>query len=140
MARSIILKEVPEGTIELAQLDVSSIASVHPFAKAWSGPLHLLVLNAGTVSTRKIASLENHEMTYATNALCGGFLFTLKLLPFMPDEARIVFNSSVASYDIPPLSASQVDSSDLLGRIKIGDELEMRMMILLCAPRSAFLC
>ena len=72
-------------------------------------------------------------MTYATNALSGGFLLTLSLLPFMPDSARIVFNSSVASYDIPSLSASQVDSSDLIGRKKIGDELEMRTMILLCA-------
>ena len=95
------------------------------------------MLNAGTVSTRKIVTVDGHESVYATNALSGGFLLALSMLPFMPDNARIVFNTSVAAFDVPPLSASAVDSSDLLGQLKIGDELKLSHMLVIYARSKA---
>jgi len=85
--------------VEVRQLDLSSLASVRAFAKAFSGQdLHLLVNNAGVMACPYKESAEGWELQMATNHL-GHFLLTNLLLPALTRHgkpARVVTVASLA--------------------------------------------
>jgi NAD(P)-dependent dehydrogenase (short-subunit alcohol dehydrogenase family) len=84
------------GTTRVAALDLSDLASVNAFAETWSGPLHILVNNAGVMAIQELTiSASGHEMQFATNHL-GHFALAVGLHDALvaAGGARIVSVSS----------------------------------------------
>jgi retinol dehydrogenase 14 len=104
--------------VELMLADMSSQDSVRNLAsdfRASHERLHLLVNNAGVYLTRRIATVDGLEATFATNHL-GTFLLTNLLLDVLKANApaRIVNVSSDAHY------GAKVNFEDLQGEKKFS--------------------
>ncbi|MFD9705908.1 SDR family NAD(P)-dependent oxidoreductase [Lentzea sp. NPDC059081] len=57
------------GTVEVARLDLTDLASVDEFTRSWRGPLHVLVNNAGVMATPEQYTEQGWEWQFATNHL-----------------------------------------------------------------------
>ncbi len=90
-----IQQAVPGASVRHGDLDLASLASVERFAQNWSGPLDLLINNAGVMAfpTRQITK-DGFEAQFGTNHL-GHFALTLRLLPHLKG-GRVVNVSSMA--------------------------------------------
>jgi NAD(P)-dependent dehydrogenase (short-subunit alcohol dehydrogenase family) len=88
--------------VEVRQLDLSSRESIEDFARGWSGPLHLLLNNAGVMALPEQHTPDGWEMQFAINHL-GHFYLTLGLLPALTAAhgARVVVVSSSAHQNSP---------------------------------------
>jgi NAD(P)-dependent dehydrogenase (short-subunit alcohol dehydrogenase family) len=81
----------------VAPLDLADPASVAAFVRSWSGPLHILVNNAGVMALPKLTRTPaGYEMQFATNHL-GHFALTTGLHRWLAaaDGARVVAVSSI---------------------------------------------
>lgn len=83
------------------RLDLASRQSLADFLAAWNEPLHLLVNNAGLVTSGLERTADGWEMQFATNhlghfALATGLLDALAAGASQRDGARIVSLSSTA--------------------------------------------
>lgn len=108
-ARDRIVREAPGAEVEVAALDLSSLASVKAFADQWDGPLDLLVNNAGVMAPpRRRTTEDGFELQMGTNHL-GHFALTGRLLPVLlaAPHPRVVTVSSVAH------TAGRIDVDDL---------------------------
>ncbi len=88
------------GTTEVAELDLASQASVAAFAEAWTGPLDLLIGNAGVMAPpRYRETADGHELQFGTNHL-GHFALAGRLLPHLleADAPRVVAVASLAHH------------------------------------------
>ena len=89
--RHAILEEIPSASLELAQLDLGSFASIRAFVaglpegQRFSG----LFNNAGTQCRRFSTSEDGLERTMAVNYV-GPYLLTRLLLPLMAEGAVVV--------------------------------------------------
>ncbi|THJ66237.1 SDR family NAD(P)-dependent oxidoreductase [Arthrobacter echini] len=83
--------------VEMRILDLASLASIREFAAAFSGPLHVLVNNAGIMATPKGTTSDGFELQFGTNHL-GHFALTGLLLEHLREagSARVVTLSSLA--------------------------------------------
>jgi NAD(P)-dependent dehydrogenase (short-subunit alcohol dehydrogenase family) len=100
-----VAKEIARSTGALrprvAQLDLANRASVAAFVDAWDAPIHLLVNNAGIVTSGLERTAEGWELQFATNHL-GHFALSVGLHAALAcgaaerDGARIVSLSSTA--------------------------------------------
>ncbi len=91
------------AAVAVAPLDLADQDSVAAFAAAWSGPLHLLVNNAGVMAIRDLRRTpERWEMQFATNHL-GHFALAVGLHDALAAAggARIVAVSSAAHLRSP---------------------------------------
>jgi NAD(P)-dependent dehydrogenase (short-subunit alcohol dehydrogenase family) len=79
------------GQTEVRQLDLASLASVAAFAGDWTGPLDVLVNNAGIMAVPQGRTADGFELQIGTNHL-GPFLLTTLLQPAITD--RVVTVSS----------------------------------------------
>ena len=79
------------GEVEVRELDVSDLAGVRAFAADWSGPLDVLVNNAGVMDVPIARTRDGLDLQTATNSL-GPFLLTTLLLPHLTD--RVVWVTS----------------------------------------------
>ena len=82
--------------VDVRALDLSDLTSVRNFASAWSGPLSILVNNAGIMAIQELTfSAGGHEMQFATNHL-GHFALAVGLHEALvaAGGARIVSVSS----------------------------------------------
>src|SRR5690242_7416519 len=79
----------------VAPLDLADQASVAAFVAAWTGPLHILVNNAGIMASPLMRTPQGWEMQFATNHL-GHFALATGLHEALAaaDGARIVSVSS----------------------------------------------
>ncbi len=92
------LRETGAGAVRVSELDLGSLASVRKFAEGWTGPLGLLVNNAGVMTPpRWTATADGHELQFGTNHL-GHFALTGLLLPHLLEAPapRVVTVSSIA--------------------------------------------
>ncbi|MFD8706399.1 SDR family NAD(P)-dependent oxidoreductase [Kitasatospora sp. NPDC059648] len=85
----------------VVRLDLADRATVASFVEAWSGPLHLLINNAGVVTGGLERTREGWELQFATNhlghlALAMGLHDALALGASERDGARIISVSSTA--------------------------------------------
>jgi len=83
--------------VQVAALDLADPASVAGFVRAWSGPLHILVNNAGVMALPKLTrTAAGYEMQFATNHL-GHFALTTGLDGCLADAggARVAAVSSI---------------------------------------------
>ncbi|MET9496958.1 SDR family NAD(P)-dependent oxidoreductase [Streptomyces sp. NPDC006552] len=85
-----------------AQLDLADLASVRKFTGAWSGPLHILVANAGVMATPERRTPEGRELQFATNHL-GHFALVVGLHDTLAAAggARVAVVSSVGHVNGP---------------------------------------
>ena len=84
------------GGVGVGALELSDLASVEAFVRAWVGPLHILVNNAGVMAIQELTiSASGHEMQFATNHL-GHFALAIGLHDALAAAggARIVSVSS----------------------------------------------
>ncbi|MDX3852689.1 SDR family NAD(P)-dependent oxidoreductase [Streptomyces sp. AK02-01A] len=83
--------------VRVAPLDLSDLASVEAFTAAWSGPLHILVNNAGIMASPEEHTSDGWELQFATNHL-GHFALATGLYPALAAArgARVVSVSSSA--------------------------------------------
>ncbi len=91
-------RAAPRATVEVDALDLSDLASVQAFAENWTGPLDLLINNAGVMAPpRWKATVDGFELQMGTNHL-GHFALTGRLLPALlaARRPRVVTVSSLA--------------------------------------------
>lgn len=81
--------------VRVVHLDLADLATVRALASAWSGPLHLLINNAGIMHTPELRTADGWEMQFAVNHL-GHFALANALLPALTEagNARIAVVSS----------------------------------------------
>jgi NAD(P)-dependent dehydrogenase (short-subunit alcohol dehydrogenase family) len=92
------------GATEVRQLDLADLDSVRQFAASWTGPLDVLINNAGIMAVPRGTTADGFECHIGTNHL-GHFALTLLLLPHIRD--RVVTLSSAMS------GIGRVDVDDL---------------------------
>jgi NAD(P)-dependent dehydrogenase (short-subunit alcohol dehydrogenase family) len=95
-AASAIVDSEGNPQVRVARLDLADRASVGEFVSAWTGPLHILVNNAGIMATPEQRTPEGWELQFATNHL-GHFALTTGLHEALAAAggARVVMVSSV---------------------------------------------
>ncbi len=100
-AASSLRQEIPAASLEVMQLDLSSLSNVRRFASEYlaSGkPLHALVNNAAPISTQRKLEFtpDGFESLFGINYLAH-FLLTNLLLPVLKSSApsRVVMVSSI---------------------------------------------
>ncbi|PPB50641.1 short-chain dehydrogenase [Arthrobacter pityocampae] len=83
--------------VELRLLDLASQQSIREFAAGLSGPVHLLVNNAGVMATPRSTTADGFELQFGTNHL-GHFALTGLLLENLREagSSRVVTLSSLA--------------------------------------------
>jgi NAD(P)-dependent dehydrogenase (short-subunit alcohol dehydrogenase family) len=128
-----ILERVPDATLEVGALDLTSLDSVRAFA-AWylerHDELHLLVNNAGVMYTPFERTAEGFEMQFGTNHL-GHFLLTCLLVPALVAGApsRVVNLSSGGhlfsdiGWDDPNFERREYDKFAAYGQSKTANIL-----------------
>ncbi|MCS7479655.1 SDR family NAD(P)-dependent oxidoreductase [Umezawaea endophytica] len=90
------------AALAVARLDLSDLDSVAAFTDAWTGPLHVLINNAGVMATPETRTPRGWELQFATNHL-GHFALALGLHDALAqaDDARVVSVSSSAHLRSP---------------------------------------
>lgn len=105
-AGSITAEEITAKTgnsnVHAARLDLADLASVAEFVTGWTGPLHILVDNAGVMANPEQRTAEGRELQFATNHL-GHFALTVGLHDALKaaGHARVVVLSSVGHVNGP---------------------------------------
>ncbi|MFT4053013.1 MAG: SDR family oxidoreductase [Novosphingobium sp.] len=99
-AETLILSRHPDAQVRFDLVDLASLGSVRDFADrqlAGQRPIDILVNNAGIMALpRREATIDGHEMQFATNYL-SHFALTGRLLPLLiAGRARVVEVSSIA--------------------------------------------
>ncbi|WP_421849107.1 SDR family NAD(P)-dependent oxidoreductase [Novosphingobium sp.] len=82
--------------IKVRELDLSDLRSVQSFVRAWTGPIHVLINNAGIMAIPELERTpQGFELQFGTNYL-GHFALTLGLRRFLAaaNGARVVSVSS----------------------------------------------
>ena len=99
-----LLERVPEGSFELEQCDLSSLAEVREFCDDFVARvprLDALVHNTGVFTKQRSVSAEGHEYTLASHVL-GPHLMTKLLAPLLErPRGTVVFMSSGGAYAQP---------------------------------------
>src|SRR5246127_1835690 len=94
-----IAEKVPSGAaaVRVAPLDLADPASIADFVRAWTGPLHILVNNAGVMALPQLTRTPSgYEMQFATNHL-GHFALAAGLHQWLAtaEGARLVSVASI---------------------------------------------
>jgi NAD(P)-dependent dehydrogenase (short-subunit alcohol dehydrogenase family) len=99
-AGDLVAAEIRESTgndnVTVGAVDLSDLSSVATFARTWSGPLHILVNNAGVMAVPELTlSPAGHEIQFATNHL-GHFALAVGLHDALAvaEKSRVVSVSS----------------------------------------------
>lgn len=95
--RKRVLEQVPGARLERLVVDLSDLASVRHAAGEVTGPLHVLINNAGIMATPHERTTDGFELQMATNYL-GPFALTGQLFPRLVESGggRVVGVSSQA--------------------------------------------
>ena len=123
----------PGATVEVRELDLASLASVHTCADrllAEGQPIHVLFANAGVMACPQGRTREGFETQIGTNHL-GHFVFVGKLAPLVTRSApgRIVVTSSAGhrisdvDLDDPNFERTPYDPWLAYGRSKTANAL-----------------
>jgi len=123
------------GETEVRPLDLTSLASVRAFAEAWSGPIDVLINNAGIMAVPQARTADGFESQIGTNHL-GHFALTNLLIEHVGD--RVVTVSSTAhklgrmdltdlNFERRRYNAWQVYSQSKLANLLFTSELQRRL-------------
>ncbi|GAA4805710.1 SDR family NAD(P)-dependent oxidoreductase [Actinomycetospora chlora] len=99
-----IRAEAPDARVDVRPLELGDRGSVAAFVDAWSGPLDLLINNAGVMALPQRTLVDGQETQFATNHL-GHFALATGLHRALAaaDGARVVSVSSSAHLRCPVL-------------------------------------
>jgi len=123
------------GDTEVRTLDLADLASVSTFAEDWTGPLDILINNAGIMAVPEGRTVDGFELQIGTNHL-GPFLLTSLLLPSITDRVVTVSSQlhSRAKIDLEDLNwerrkydPMRAYSDSKLANILFTVELERRL-------------
>jgi NAD(P)-dependent dehydrogenase (short-subunit alcohol dehydrogenase family) len=111
-----IAAETGNDSTKAARLDIADPESVAAFVDGWTGPLHILVNNAGIMATPERRTPEGRELQFATNHL-GHSALTVGLHDALAEarDARVAVVSSVGHvngpvrFDDPDFTAEPYD-------------------------------
>lgn len=84
-ARGAVLADELGGGAEVRHLDLADLSSVRAFAQAWTGPIDVLINNAGVMAVPEGRTADGFETQMGTNHL-GHFALTGLLLPHLSDR------------------------------------------------------
>jgi NAD(P)-dependent dehydrogenase (short-subunit alcohol dehydrogenase family) len=123
------------GDVEVRELDVSDLTSVREFAADWTGPLDILINNAGVMDIPLTRTNDGLDTQTATNSF-GPFLLTNLLLPHITD--RIVWvtsqlhrmghiNTSDLNWDARPYKPMDAYSDSKLQVVLFSLELQRQL-------------
>jgi NAD(P)-dependent dehydrogenase (short-subunit alcohol dehydrogenase family) len=103
-AKSAILREAPDATLEVRRLDLADLASVREFAAGVvedRRPVQALVNNAGVmIPPRRFETADGFELQFGTNFI-GPYVLTTLLLPVLlctPGARVATMSSMVANF------------------------------------------
>jgi NAD(P)-dependent dehydrogenase (short-subunit alcohol dehydrogenase family) len=82
-----------DGDVEVRELDLADLASIHAFADGWQGDIHALINNAGLMAVPESRTKDGFEMQIGTNHL-GHFALTNLLLPRITDRVTTVSSTA----------------------------------------------
>lgn len=77
------------GQVSVRSLDLTDLRSVHAFVEGASGPIDILVANAGVMAVPEQRTTDGFEMQIGTNHL-GHFALANLLLPLVSDRIIVV--------------------------------------------------
>jgi NAD(P)-dependent dehydrogenase (short-subunit alcohol dehydrogenase family) len=89
----LIEREHPGAIVQVRPLDLADLSSVRGFVRAWSGPVDVVINNAGVMALRPQHTVDGFELQFGTNHL-GHFALSTLLLPVITD--RVITVSSDA--------------------------------------------
>lgn len=146
-ARQEILAEHPNAKLEIRRIDLADLQSVREFAEGVTGPIDVLVNNAGVMTPpTRFTTEDDFELQFGSNFL-GPFALTMRLLPnlLQAEKARVAtMSSSAASFgsirfdDLqwerrysPTRSYAQSKLADLMLTLRLADIAQERGWTLL---------
>ena len=123
------------GDTEVRPLDLEDLASVRAFAAAWTGPIDILINNAGIMLVAEGRTADGFERQIGTNHL-GHFVLTNLLLPHITGRIVTVASNAHARGQIDlddlnwhtrPYDTSQAYSDSKLANLLFTFELQRRL-------------
>lgn len=132
------------GDFDVRRLDVSDLTSVREFARSWSGPLDVLVNNAGVMDVPATRTADGLDLQTATNH-SGPFVLTNLLLGHVTDRVVSVTSQlhRQARLDIAdldwrsrPYRSMQAYEDSKLAQVLFSLELQRRLTASGSAVRS----
>ncbi len=123
------------GSTEVRPLDLADLDSVRAFATGWSGPLDVLVNNAGVMWVPAGETIDGFEIHLGTNHL-GPFALTNLLLPHVTDRVVTVSSAThrMGAIDLDdlhwrtrPYSPTAAYSASKLANLLFTLELQRRL-------------
>jgi NAD(P)-dependent dehydrogenase (short-subunit alcohol dehydrogenase family) len=123
------------GETEVRPLDLEDLASVRAFAAAWTGPIDILINNAGIMLVEEGRTADGFERQVGTNHL-GHFVLTNLLLPHITDRVVTVASNAHArglidlddlNWQTRPYDTSQAYSDSKLANVLFTFELQRRL-------------
>ncbi|WP_168120781.1 SDR family NAD(P)-dependent oxidoreductase [Paenibacillus sp. HB172176] len=102
LAAKAIAAATENPLVNVMPLNLVNQSSIASFVAAWSGPLHILINNAGIMATPELRTPEGWELQFATNHL-GHFALTVGLHDALAaaNGARVVSVSSAGHLRSP---------------------------------------
>jgi NAD(P)-dependent dehydrogenase (short-subunit alcohol dehydrogenase family) len=106
------------GNVEVRKLDLADLDSVRAFAQATTGPVDILINNAGVMATPQRKTAQGFELQFGTNHL-GHFALTGLLLGRLKESAnpRVTVLSSTA-HRMGTINFDDLQSEQSYGRWK----------------------
>ena len=123
------------GDTEVRLLDLEDLASVRAFAAAWTGPIDILINNAGIMLVPEARTADGFERQIGTNHL-GHFVLTNLLLPHITGRIVTVASNAHArgqldlddlNWRTRPYDTSQAYSDSKLANLLFTFELQRRL-------------
>ena len=124
-----------DGDVTVRHLDLANLDSVRAFAADWTGPLDVLVNNAGIMMVPAGLTADGFELQFGTNHL-GHFALTNLLLPHVTDRVVTLSSSMHRSGSIDlddlnwqrrPYNATRAYSQSKLANLLFCLELQRRL-------------
>lgn len=126
--------EAGAARVKVGRLDLADAAGIRAFASTWSGPLHVLINNAGVMACPLTLTAQGYEMQIGANHL-GHFLLTTLLAGALEagakggKPARVVSLSSIGHRrsdircDDPHFRRGDYDKWESYGQSKTANAL-----------------
>jgi NAD(P)-dependent dehydrogenase (short-subunit alcohol dehydrogenase family) len=123
------------GDTEVRSLDLEDLASVRAFAAAWTGPIDILINNAGIMLVPEARTADGFERQMGANHL-GHFVLTNLLLPHITGRIVTVASNAHArghldlddlNWRTRPYDTSQAYSDSKLANLLFTFELQRRL-------------